>query len=196
MKRLKQSDADFVRPRVTLYVSSVTLAQFSISQTSWGANPLNAASWSSPGHMYMFLMSISGGFDRFLTTKPGAGCHEIGRRPVHVAHVWVVTLRIEVAEVVGNLPWCSLVHGQLKDWVRCSRQVVLRFHKVEQGSVIWGLVPQDIFQVALKWTFQTLKYLHPIELPLVLGCFVNLNIGIITLVFRYQGVTTSRELPE
>lgn len=31
-------------PSVTLYVSSVTLAQFSMSQISWGANPLKAAS--------------------------------------------------------------------------------------------------------------------------------------------------------
>ena len=121
----------------------------------------------------MFLISI---LDKFLTTKPGAGCHEVARWPVHVAHVWVVTVRVEVAEVVSNLPWCALVHGQLKYWVRRSRQVVLGLHKVEQGSVIWCLVPQDIFEVALKWTFQPLKYLHPVKLPLVLGCFVDLNI--------------------
>ena len=131
----------------------------------------------------MFLISISGGLDMFLTAKPDAGCHQIAGWPVHIAHVRVVTVRVEVAEVVSNLPRCSLVHGQLKDWVRGSWQVVLGLHKVEQGSVIWGLVPQDIFQVALKWTFQTLKYLHPIELPLVLGCFINLNIGMVTLVF-------------
>ena len=36
----------------------------------------------------------------FLTTKPGAGCHEVARGPVHVAHLRVVAVRIEVAEVV------------------------------------------------------------------------------------------------
>ena len=118
----------------------------------------------------------------FLTTKPGAGCHEVARRPVYIAHVRIVTVRVEVAEVVSNLPWRPLVHGQLKDRMRGSRQVVLGLHKVEQGAVIGGLLPQHIFQVSLKWTFQALKYLHPIKLPLVLGCFVNLIIRMIRLV--------------
>ena len=122
------------------------------------------------------MESIADDVDVFLTRKPGAGCHKVARWPVHVAHLWVVTGRVEVAEVVSNLPRRPLVHGQLKDRVRGSWQVVLGLHKVEQGAVIGGLLPQHVFQVALKWTFQTLKYLHPIKLPLVLSCFVNLNL--------------------
>ena len=118
----------------------------------------------------------------FLTTKPGAGCHEVARGPVHVAHLRVVAVRIEVAEVVGDLPWCALVHGQLKHWMGGSWQVVLRFDKVQQRPIVWGLISQDIFQVTLKWTFETFKYLNPIKLPLVLSRFVYLTRRKIMLV--------------
>ena len=78
--------------------------------------------------------------DRSLTTKPCAGWHQVSRRPIHVAHLWVVAVQVEVAEVVRDLPWGSLVHRQLKDWVGGGWQVVLGLHEVQRRSIVGSLV--------------------------------------------------------